>query len=436
MNIEILATNGLRGTISIPGDKSISHRGIIFGALAKGTTRLTNFLMAEDCINTIKIFRKMGIQIDILPDDTIVVHGKGLEGLRSPNGILDAGNSGTTARLLMGLLAGQNFTSTLTGDESLRNRPMDRVTYPLRQMGAHFNSEDNNDFLPITIRGRSGPLKAMDYTLPVASAQVKSSLILASLYADGSSIIRQPTLSRNHTELMLRAFGGLIDIDGYNITTYPAPQLHGQDLVIPSDISSAAYFITAALLTFKSEVILKNIGINPTRSGILDVYQRMGAKITIDRLSLNHEEPSANIWVKSSSLVGTTIEGSIIPRLIDELPIIALAATQARGTTIIRDAEELKVKESNRIDSTVRILKKFGANIEATPDGIIVQGPTPLYGTEIEPGSDHRAIMMTAIAALISQGSTVIKGAQWVNISYPNFFSQLKKLQSKRLNLL
>lgn len=430
MELEILPTKQLEGIVNIPGDKSISHRGIIFGALSKGITRLKNFLMADDCINTIDIFRKLGVPIDILDDSTVLIHGKGLKGLSAPKKPLDAGNSGTTARLLMGLLSGQKFDSILMGDESLQSRPMDRVTIPLGQMGAVFETVNNKDFLPITIKGRDDSLKAIDYTLPVASAQVKSSIILAALYADSNSVIRQPALSRNHTEIMLAAFGGNINVDRDNkITIGPTEELFGRDLIVPGDISSAAYFITAAMLTPKSKIILRNVGINPTRSGILDVYKAMGAEINIEEIGTSKEEPSADILVKTSLLNATVIEGSLIPRLIDELPIIALAATQAQGTTVIRNAEELKVKESNRIDSTVSILKRFGANIEATPDGMIIKGPTPLFGTVIPPTSDHRMIMMATIAALIAKGSTIIQDTQWVNVSYPDFFGEIEKLR-------
>lgn len=431
MRVEISPAKQLKGKLNIPGDKSISHRGIIFGALSQGTTRLRNFLMAHDCISTIEIFREMGISIDIEENNTVLIHGKGLKGLSAPKKLLDAGNSGTTARLLLGLLSGQDFDSTLTGDESLRSRPMDRVTIPLRQMGASFDTGDTGDYLPITVKGKKTDyLKAIDYTLPVASAQVKSSIILASLYANDSSTIRQPTLSRNHTEIMLETFGGKIQVDADNtITVHPVPQLYAQDFMIPGDISSAAYFITAALLVPQSEIILENVGINPTRSGILEVYKEMGAEIEIAGTDQGSKEPSANIAVRTSSLTGTTIEGDLIPRLIDELPIIALAATQAHGTTIIRDAEELKVKESNRIDSTVNILKSFGADIQATSDGMIIRGPTPLLGTRIKPGSDHRLVMMAAIGGLIAQGTTIIEGAQWADISYPDFFKEIEKLR-------
>jgi len=431
LRIEISPAKQLKGGIQIPGDKSISHRGIIFGALAHGTTRLKNFLMANDCASTIEIFRQLGISIDIQKDNTILVHGQGLQRLSTPQKLLEAGNSGTTARLLLGLLSGQNFDSTLTGDESLCNRPMDRVTIPLRQMGASFDTGSKGDFLPITVKAKkSDYLKAIDYTLPVASAQVKSSIILASLYADNSSTIRQPTLSRNHTEIMLETFGGNIQVDDDNtITVHPLPYLYAQDLIIPGDISSAAYFITAALLVPKSEILLQNVGVNPTRSGILEVYKHMGAEIEIERIDQGSMEPSADIVVRTSSLKGTIIEGDLIPRLIDELPIIALAATQAKGTTIIRDAEELKVKESNRIDSTVNILKSFGADVQATSDGMIIQGPTPLFGTSIKPGSDHRLVMMAAIGGLIAEGTTIIEDAQWADISYPNFFKEIEKLR-------
>ncbi|HZJ83474.1 MAG TPA: 3-phosphoshikimate 1-carboxyvinyltransferase [Clostridia bacterium] len=429
MKVQIHPMNKLKGIIHIPGDKSISHRGVIFGALAKGTTRLKNFLMADDCINTINVFRKMGISIDILDKNAIIIQGKGINGLSKPIGILDAGNSGTTARLLMGLLSGQVFPSIISGDDSLQTRPMDRITVPLDMMGANLSSQNKKGFLPIHIKGRTTrPLKAIDYSLPVASAQVKSSIILASLYAEDSCTIRQPATSRDHTEIMLKTFGGDIHTVDDTITTYPIQQLLAQDINVPGDISSAAYFITAALLAENSEISLPNIGINPTRSGILDVYRKMGAQIVLDRVNHIDGEPSANITAKSSSLKAVVIEGTIIPRLIDEIPIIALAATQAKGTTLIRDAQELKVKESNRIDSTVNILKGFGANIEATPDGMIIQGPTPLYGTRVHPGSDHRSIMMAAVAGLIAKGSTTIENSQWVDISYPDFFQQIKKL--------
>lgn len=430
MKLEIFPANRLKGTVHVPGDKSISHRGIIFGALAKGATRLNNFLMANDCMSTINIFRQMGIKIDILDDNTVVVHGKGLYGLSKPSGTLDAGNSGTTARLLMGLLCGQSFDSIITGDETLRSRPMDRITKPLGKMGGKFISKNDMNLLPITIMGReSNSLSAIEYTLPIASAQVKSAIILASLYADGSSIIRQPAISRDHTEIMLQTFGGRIDVDENTIITYPNPELIGQDLTVPGDISSAAYFITAALLAPESEITLNNVGINPTRSGILEVYNAMGGDIRVEMISSTKEEPVANITVRSSSLNATVIEGTLIPRLIDELPIIALAATQAKGTTIIRDAEELKVKESNRIDSTVSILKGFGADVHATDDGMIIQGPTPLFGTVVDPGSDHRAVMMAAIASLIANGPTLIREVNWVDISYPGFFKQIEKLR-------
>ena len=429
MVITVSHANRLRGTIHVPGDKSISHRGVIFGALAQGTTRLDNFLMADDCINTIRIFGQMGIDIDIKGHNTVVVQGKGIYGLSAPEVQLDAGNSGTTARLLMGLLTGQDFDSILTGDDSLKRRPMDRVVIPLRAMGAQLMGIENKEFLPMAVKGSRAKLQSIDYTMPVASAQVKSSLILASMYADKSSRIHQPAISRNHTEIMLETFGGRIHTNEKTITTYPEPTLYGQDLLIPGDISSAAYFITAALLTPDSEIVLKNVGINPTRSGILDVYKSMGASISIERIHSGGKEPSADIIVKGSPLKGTVVEGSLIPRLIDELPIIALAATQAEGTTLIKDAEELKVKESNRIDSTVGILKEFGANIEATPDGMIIEGPTVLFGTQHRPGSDHRMVMMATIAGLIAQGSTTIHDANWVNISYPGFFEQVEALR-------
>lgn len=410
----------------MPGDKSISHRGIIFGSIAQGKTRLQNFLMGEDCISTIRAFKNMGVCIEIQKNNTVIIHGKGLRGLTSPSQNIDAGNSGTTARLLLGLLSGQNFSSTLIGDESLKKRPMGRVTIPLRQMGAIIKGPQNGNFLPLTIQGTT--LRGIEYTLPVASAQVKSALILATLFAQTPSQIHEPIPSRDHTEIMLKVFGGHINSSQSTITVYPAERLIGQDIYIPGDISSAAYFITAGLLVPNSVITLKNVGLNPTRTGILDVYRAMEGQIIIENSCISGGEPVGDITVKTSSLKGTVIEGALIPRLIDEIPIIALAATQATGTTIIRDAQELKVKESNRIISVVNVLKAMGANIEATEDGMIIQGPTSLFGQDIHTGMDHRIVMMAAIAGLIAKGETNIHGAKWADISYPGFFDTLKEL--------
>jgi len=424
--VTITAVNRLSGCILVPGDKSISHRGVIFGSIAKGTTRLKNFLMGEDCISTIRAFREMGVSIEVLENDTIIIQGKGLRGLTAPSRNIDAGNSGTTARLLMGLLSGQNFQSTLVGDESLQKRPMNRVAIPLKKMGASIKWLEEEGTLPLTIQG--GNLKGIEYSMPVASAQVKSALILATMYAENPSKIHQPAPSRDHTEIMLKAFGGQIDSNPTTITAYPVQELYAQDIYIPGDMSSAAYFITAGLIVPNSIITIKNVGLNPTRTGILDVYRDMGAHISIENYRASGGEPLGDITVKTSSLKGITIEGELIPRLIDEIPIIALAATQATGTTIIRNAEELKVKESNRINSIVNTLKTMGADIEATEDGMIINGPTALLGQDIYPGTDHRIVMMGAIAALIAEGKTNIHGAKWADISYPGFFAVLKRL--------
>jgi len=431
MRAVISPTRKLVGEVAIPGDKSISHRGVMLGAIAKGTTRLSHFLPGEDCLNTIRAFQHMGIDIHVLKKDgsnniEVIIYGKGLHGLRKPAGPIQAGNSGTTARLLAGILAGQPFDSILDGDKSLRKRPMGRIIEPLRLMGAEIRSE--TDTLPLTLQG--GRLKGIEYTLPVASAQVKSAIILATLYALSPSVIHQPALSRDHTEIMLRHFGGRVETRGISLTAYPVQELYGHDLRIPGDISSAAYFITAAILVPGSSITMKGIGINPTRTGILDVYKQMGADITIDNYYISGGEPVGDITVTHSQLHSIEIGGNMIPRLIDEIPILALAATQAYGTTIIRDAAELKVKESNRIDSVVRCLKALGANIEPTEDGMIINGPTPLTGSTITCQSDHRIAMMTAIAGLIAKGQTIITDGEWVDISFPGFFREIELLRS------
>jgi 3-phosphoshikimate 1-carboxyvinyltransferase len=432
MNAVITPVGQLLGEADIPGDKSISHRGIMFGSLARGTTRLTNFLKGDDCLNTINAFRSMGIDIDIEEKDgntgeIVLVHGKGLRGLKKPADIIDVGNSGTTARLITGILAGQSFTSMVDGDESLRKRPMARIIEPLTMMGASIQAADRGT-LPLSIQGSK--LKGMEYKMPVASAQVKSAIILATLYADSPTVIYQPAQSRDHTEIMLRHFGGNINEDGTILTVYPVEELFGQEMRIPGDISSAAYLITAALLVPKSHVVMKGVGINPTRTGIIDVYKQMGARITIENADFSKGEPTGDIIVENSNLHGVNIGGSIIPRLIDEIPIIALAATQAQGTTIIKDAAELKVKESNRIDMVVNTLKALGADIEATEDGMAIHGPSRLVGNKVACNMDHRIAMMAAIAGLIASGETVISDGQWVNVSFPGFFDLIQKLRA------
>lgn len=419
--MKIKKQTGLRGTLTVPGDKSISHRAVMFGALAKGTTRITHFLEGADCLSTISCFRKMGIEIE-RNQDQILVHGKGLHGLQAPSGILDVGNSGTTTRLISGILAGQNFSSEIDGDASIRTRPMKRIMAPLASMGADIISRNNNGCAPLIITGK--PLHAVHYDSPVASAQVKSCVLLAGMYADGITSVTEPFLSRNHTEIMLNYFGAKVSSTGTSAAIYPEPVLEARDIVVPGDISSAAYFIAAGLLTPDSEILLKNVGINPTRAGILKVCRSMGADITL--LNENPEgEPTADLLIRTSSLKGTVIQGADIPTLIDEIPMIAVMAAFAQGTTIIRDAQELKVKESDRITVMVDNLKRMGADIEGTDDGMIIHGGRPLHGAAIDSHLDHRVAMSFAVAGTICEGEMEIQDAQCVDISYPEFYKDL-----------
>lgn len=419
--MKIKKQTGLRGTLTVPGDKSISHRAVMFGALAKGTTRITHFLEGADCLSTISCFRKMGIEIE-RNQDQILVHGKGLHGLQAPSGTLDVGNSGTTTRLISGILAGQNFSSELDGDASIRTRPMKRIMAPLASMGADIISRNNNGCAPLIITGK--PLHAVHYDSPVASAQVKSCVLLAGMYADGITSVTEPFLSRNHTEIMLNYFGAKVSSTGTSAAIYPEPVLEARDIVVPGDISSAAYFIAAGLLTPDSEILLKNVGINPTRAGILKVCRSMDADITL--LNENPEgEPTADLLIRTSSLKGTVIQGADIPTLIDEIPMIAVMAAFAQGTTIIRDAQELKVKESDRIAVMVDNLKRMGADIEGTDDGMIIHGGRPLHGAAIDSHLDHRVAMSFAVAGTICEGEMEIQDAQCVDISYPEFYKDL-----------
>ncbi len=416
--------NHCTGEVTIPGDKSISHRAVMFGSLAEGTTEITNFLQGADCLSTIDCFRKMGISIDNTPE-RILIHGKGLHGLNAPATVLDAGNSGTTTRLISGILAAQPFETTLTGDSSIQKRPMRRIMEPLSMMGAKITSVKGNDCAPLQITGSR--LHGIHYQSKVASAQVKSSILLAGLYADGETSVTEPTISRNHSEIMLRYFGADIHTEGKTAIIRPEPKLTGQEINVPGDISSAAYFIAAGLLIPGAEVLIKNVGINPTRDGILKVAQSMGGNITY----LNKKEdgePTADLLVKHSFLHGITIEGDIIPTLIDELPIINIMAACAEGTTIIKDAAELKVKESNRIDVMVQYLSAMGCDITGTDDGMIIHGGKPLHGTIVDSHLDHRIAMSFAIAALVADGETTIQGSDVVTISYPAFYEDLERL--------
>lgn len=414
----------LKGEVTVPGDKSISHRAVMFGSLAQGDTEVTNFLQGADCLSTIDCFRKMGIDIENTPE-RILIHGRGLHGLSAPDSTLDVGNSGTTTRLISGILAAQPFSVTLTGDASIQKRPMRRIIDPLSMMGADITSVNGNDCAPLHITG--GPLKSIHYHSKIASAQVKSAILLAGLYADGITKVTEPAVSRNHTEIMLNYFGASVTTEGTTASVCPNPVLTGQKIRVPGDISSAAYFIVAGLLVPGAEVLIHNVGINPTRDGILKVAQAMGGNITY--LNVNHDgEPTADLLVKHSALHGTTIEGEIIPTLIDELPIINVMAAYAEGTTTIRNAEELRAKESNRIDVMVEHLSAMGCDITGTEDGMIIEGGKPLHGITIDPHMDHRVAMSFAVAALVAEGETKITDSDIVTVSYPNFYEDLHRL--------
>ena len=422
------AIHPLRGEISVPGDKSISHRAVMFGAISKGITEVTNFLQGADCLSTISCFRNMGIEIENTPEH-ILIHGKGLHGLSAPSAILDCGNSGTTTRLISGILAGQNFSSTLTGDASIQKRPMDRIIRPLTQMGASIRSIPENGCAPLEINGH--PLHGISYLSPVASAQVKSCILLAGLYADGKTSVTEPALSRNHTELMLNFFGADVTSEGLTASVLPDPFLQGNLVRVPGDISSAAYFIAAALMVPGSEILLKNVGINPTRDGMLRVCHAMGADITLMNKQSSGGEPVADLLVRyTPSLSGTVIEGELIPTLIDEIPIIAVLAATANGTTVIRNAEELKVKESNRLDIMVNELAAMGVSVEGTDDGMRIEGGKPFHGAKIDSRLDHRIAMSFTIASLAAETSTEILRSDCVNISYPTFYQDLARLQA------
>lgn len=432
--MDITKAASLKGELTVPGDKSISHRSIILGALAHGTTEASHFLMSDDCISTINCFRNMGIDIEV-SKDTVRVQGKGLNGLSAPSQILDCGNSGTAIRLLSGILTGQKFASVISGDDSIQKRPMKRIMEPLKQMGADISSVRANGCAPLAIAGLEGEglnhLKGIHYHTPMASAQVKSAILLAGLYADGPTSVTEPSLSRNHTELMLKSFGADLFTQDKTSTVQPRPHLSAQKIQVPGDISSAAYFIAAAALVPHSEVLLKQVGINPTRSGIISVLKEMGADITFVNRRIVNEEEVTDLLVRSSSLKAVTIEGDIIPTLIDEIPVIAVLAAMAEGTTVIKDAAELKVKESDRLLVVYQNLTAMGAEIVMTEDGLIIPGGQQLRGATIPCYNDHRIAMSFAVAGLIAQGTTKIPDSQCIQISYPQFFSDLDRLTVK-----
>ena len=422
-----LKTNskGLKGTIRVPGDKSISHRSIIFGSLAQGETKVYDILRGEDVLSTIQVFRDLGVSIQD-DGDVIQIQGVGFQGLQAPTAPLDMGNSGTSIRLISGVLAGQDFAVTMVGDDSLSKRPMDRVAIPLRQMGVEIAGQGDRDCPPLHEKG-THPLQPIHYRLPVASAQVKSALIFAALQAEGESTIIEKEKTRDHTEDMIRQFGGEIQVDGKTIRIQGGQEFQGQEVIVPGDISSAAFWLVAGLILPDSVIKIENVGINQTRTGILDVIQEMEGDLTME--DRDEKAVSASLTVRTSSLKGIRIDGELIPRLIDELPIIALLATQANGQTVIADAEELRVKETDRIQVVADSLNAMGANVVPTEDGMIITGPTPLHGADLETFGDHRIGMMAAIAALlVRDGNVVLDRAEAINTSYPSFFEDLETL--------
>jgi len=418
--MEINKLNGfLNGEIRVPGDKSISHRSVILGSISEGKTQVKNFLMGEDCLDTIKCFRKLGVKIEI-KEREVLIHGVGINGLKKPDGPLYAGNSGTTIRLLTGLLSGQSFETTILGDDSLSKRPMERITKPLSLMGADLNCNENK-YPPIVIKPVD-KLNGIKYKQSKASAQVKSSIMLAGLYTDDDILINQPEISRDHTERMMKYFGVDIKVDGKKIyMNGKKEKLKSRNIFVPGDISSAAFYIIAALIIKDSHIVIKDVGINPTRTGIIDVMLEMGANIRVSNKRVVNEEELGDIEVKYSKLKSVEIGGDIIPRIIDEIPIIALAANFAKGKTIIKDAEELKVKESNRIDTVCYELNKMGMDITPTEDGMIINGGKKLKGAKVDSKGDHRIAMMLAVAGFISEGKTYISNFNSVNVSNPNF---------------
>ncbi len=424
MDKVIRPTKRINAKITVPGDKSISHRAVMFGSIAKGTTEITGFLTGDDCMSTISCFKKMGIDIQV-DGERVTVHGKGLHGLNAPDGLLDVGNSGTTIRLISGLLAGQKFACRLNGDASIQKRPMNRVIKPLSLMGANIKST-NDGYAPLEITGT--PLKAIEYKMPVASAQVKSAILLASLYAHGDTVVIEDMPSRDHTEIMLNFFGADIKNENGRITSHPVAELYGKNITVPADISSAAFFVAAGLLTPDSEITITNVGINKTRTGIIDAFLEMGADIKTVNERLAGGEPVGDLIVKTSKLKAITLGGDIIPRMIDEIPVFVVAALAAEGTTVIKDAQELKVKESNRIATMIEELGKMGAKITETEDGMIIEGGQKLHGAVTYSHLDHRVAMSVAVAALNAQGETTITDADCVGISFPNFYELLESI--------
>lgn len=426
--IEIKSCHKLEGIVTVPGDKSISHRSVMLGAIATGETYVRKFLRAADCLSTVDAFRNLGVTIEETDKDELRIKGKGLHGLKSPSTIIDAGNSGTTMRLLLGILAGQNFSTCITGDDSLRKRPMGRVTKPLRWMGAKISGAGDGNYAPLEISGAK--LKAIDYFSPIASAQVKSCLLLAGLYAEGITSVTEPAQSRDHTERMLESFGAQININGFKASVKGKPILRGREVVVPGDISSAAFFLAAAVILPEARIQIKGVGINPTRTGFLSALKEMGVVIDIDNEHQVSGEPVADISVGSANLRGMTVGGEMIPCLIDEVPILAVVATQAEGDTVIRDAGELRVKETDRLHALAVNLYKMGGRVEELPDGLIIHGNQQLSGAVVSSFGDHRMAMAMVVAGLCARGTTVVRNSECIDISFPDFINALESLRT------
>jgi len=427
-SIAVRKSRGVRGTITVPGDKSITHRAIILGSLARGTTVVRGYLPSEDCLNTVSAFRSMGLSIEETQGSggQLRINGKGLRGLSEPASVLDLGNSGTGLRLLTGVLAGQDFFSVLTGDESLRRRPMRRVVDPLRRMGAEISGREGGNLAPLAVQGRR--LKGIAYALPVASAQVKSALLLAGLLAEGRTVLTEPLPSRDHTERMFRGLGIPLEMKGPQLALTPPSEFPGCEIDVPGDFSSAAFFIVAATIVNDSELVIRQVGVNPTRTGLLDLLSKMGAEIRLEnRRELNHE-PVADLVVRSRPLKGIPIGPESVPKTIDEFPILCVAAAGAEGETVIRGAEELRVKETDRIQAIVRELAKLGVDLKELPDGLVIRGGRKLSGARCLSYGDHRIAMALAIAGLVAEGETVVEGAEWIETSFPGFKKLLQSV--------
>jgi 3-phosphoshikimate 1-carboxyvinyltransferase len=428
------ATKGLKGEIVVPGDKSISHRAVILGSLAEGVTEVEGFLRSLDCLNTLRAFRQMGISVEDDSGGRLVIHGRGLYGLSEPEDVLDAGNSGTMTRLMLGVLSGCKFYSCITGDESVRRRPMGRVVEPLRQMGAMIYGRQGGKLAPLSISG--GNLHPISYRSPVASAQVKSAILLAGLFADGKTEVEEPSPSRDHTERMLRCFGAEVVSEKGQIKPHPysakvagRPYLRGRKVAVPGDISSASFFIVAGVIVPDSHLVVKNVGVNPTRTGIIDILTEMGGRIKLSNRREVSGEPVADIEVETSELHGVEIGGDLIPRAIDEFPIIAVAGAFAKGDTIIRDAKELRVKESDRIATMAATLRKMGVGaVEEAGDGMRIRGGNRLKGATCDSFGDHRIAMSALIAGLVAEGETMVANTECIDTSFPNFRALLGSL--------